>query len=88
MSERYGNAEPCDLSEYLFPPVLQDAATTALQAITQAPSLQQIREQLAQGLAVLDQLRDRPEVHTLDVHFARGLLTREADRQHGRVWPA
>lgn len=51
-------------------------------------NLQQIREQLAQGLAVLDQLRDRPEVHTLDVHFACGLLTREADRQHGRVWPA
>lgn len=60
MRARYGNAEPGDLGDYRLPALLKGAAGAALQAIRQASSLAQIREQ----------------------------LTREADRQHGRVWPA
>ncbi|MCS4261069.1 MULTISPECIES: hypothetical protein [Pseudomonas] len=54
MSARYGNAEPCVRGDYLSPATLQDAATVALLAITQAPNLQLIHAQLAKGLAVLD----------------------------------
>lgn len=54
MSQSDGSAEPCDLSDYLFPAVLQDAASVALLAIIQAPNLQLIHAQLAKELAVLD----------------------------------
>lgn len=87
MGDRYRNAAPIDLGDYLLPATLHQAATDALASIGRAATLAQVKQCLAAGLATVEQLDGADGVHTLDLHFVRGILTREADLQHGRVWP-
>jgi len=80
--------EPYDLTELLLQPVVKEAADDILRAISQATTLVEIRQCLADGRKRLDELPALLQgVYVWDVRLVREVIEREADIQHGAVWP-
>jgi hypothetical protein len=78
---------PYDLTELLLQPVVKEAADEILRAISQATTLVDIRQCLADGKDRLVILGETPDVDLWDVRLVREVIEREADIQHGAVWP-
>ena len=78
---------PYDLTELMLQPVVKEAADEILRAISQATTLVEIRQCLAAGRKRLDELTLTPDVYVWDVRLVREVIEREADIQHGAVWP-
>lgn len=79
--------KPYDLTDLMLQPVVKDAADEILHAISQAKTLVEIRQCLAAGSKRLDELTLTPDVYVWDVRLVREVIEREADIQHGAVWP-
>lgn len=79
--------EPYDLTDLMLQPVVKDAADEILRAISQAKTLVEIRQFLKAGMQRLDALTLTPDVYVWDVRCVREVIEREADIQHGAVWP-
>lgn len=78
---------PYDLTDLMLQPVVKGEADEILRAISQANTLVEIRQCLAAGSKRLDELTLTPGVYVWDVRLVREVIEREADIQHGAVWP-
>lgn len=75
-----------DLTDFLFSETLHRTATGALESIGNASTLAEIKQCLANGEALLNELDER-HGDPLDLKIARKILVDQADIRHGAVWP-
>lgn len=78
---------PYDLNGLLLSATAHKAGTEMLQILYQATGLVEIRQALVAGEARLDTVAQAPDVDAWDVRILREVIQREADTQHGAVWP-